>query len=42
MTLFINKIDRLVSELGLSPTEADEHLRRIIEEVNLVRELRGY
>lgn len=34
--LVINKIDRLVSEIKLSPTEAYHHLNRIIEDVNAV------
>lgn len=35
-TLLINKIDRLVLELMLSPQEAYERLRRIVGDVNLV------
>ncbi|KWU44650.1 P-loop containing nucleoside triphosphate hydrolase protein [Rhodotorula sp. JG-1b] len=34
--LVINKLDRLVSEIKLSPTEAYHHLNRIIEDVNAV------
>ncbi|KAI5478508.1 ribosome assembly protein 1 [Pseudohyphozyma bogoriensis] len=34
--LVINKIDRLVTELKLTPTEAYHHLARIIEDVNAV------
>ncbi|BGP37390.1 Cytoplasmic GTPase/eEF2-like protein (ribosomal bioproteinsis) [Rhodotorula kratochvilovae] len=34
--LVINKIDRLVSEIKLAPTEAYHHLNRIIEDVNAV------
>lgn len=34
--LVINKIDRLVTELKLSPSEAYHHLSRIIEDVNAV------
>lgn len=32
----INKIDRLVTELKLSPSEAYHHLSRIIEDVNAI------
>ncbi|TNY23333.1 translation elongation factor 2 [Rhodotorula diobovata] len=34
--LVINKLDRLVSEIKLSPIEAYHHLNRIIEDVNAV------
>ena len=34
--LVINKIDRLVTELKLSPIEAYHHLSRIIEDVNAI------
>ena len=34
--LVINKIDRLVTELKLSPSEAYHHLARIIEDVNAI------
>ncbi|KAF5315116.1 hypothetical protein D9619_007031 [Psilocybe cf. subviscida] len=34
--LVINKFDRLVTELKLSPTEAYHHLARLIEQVNAV------
>ena len=34
--LVINKVDRLVTELKLSPTEAYHHLSRIIEDVNAI------
>ncbi|GAA6034992.1 hypothetical protein JCM8097_002133 [Rhodosporidiobolus ruineniae] len=34
--LVINKLDRLVTELKLSPSEAYHHLTRIIEDVNAV------
>lgn len=34
--LVINKLDRLVTEIKLSPTEAYHHLNRIIEDVNAV------
>ncbi|KDE05785.1 hypothetical protein MVLG_03876 [Microbotryum lychnidis-dioicae p1A1 Lamole] len=34
--LVINKIDRLVTELKLSPSEAYHHLSRIIEDVNAI------
>lgn len=34
--LVINKCDRLVTELKLSPTEAYHHLSRLIEQVNAV------
>ena len=34
--LVINKMDRLVMELKLSPTEAYHHLNRLIEQVNAV------
>lgn len=32
--LVLNKIDRLVTELHISPVEAFQHLRRIVENVN--------
>jgi ribosome assembly protein 1 len=32
--LVLNKIDRLFFELGLTPEEAYEHLRRVVEQVN--------
>jgi ribosome assembly protein 1 len=35
--LMLNKIDRLITELKLSPTEAYFHLCRIIEQVNVIR-----
>ncbi|KAL0960835.1 hypothetical protein HGRIS_005851 [Hohenbuehelia grisea] len=34
--LVINKFDRLITELRLSPTEAQHHLSRLIEQVNAV------
>lgn len=34
--LVINKVDRLVTELKLSPSEAYHHLSRIIEDVNAI------
>ena len=34
--LVINKLDRLITELKLSPTEAYHHMQRIIEDVNAV------
>ncbi|EAU85947.2 translation elongation factor 2 [Coprinopsis cinerea okayama7 len=34
--LVINKMDRLVTELKLAPTEAYQHLARLIEDVNAV------
>ncbi|KAM0756504.1 translation elongation factor 2 [Meredithblackwellia eburnea MCA 4105] len=34
--LVINKVDRLITELKLSPSEAYHHLSRIIEDVNAV------
>ncbi|GAA6010895.1 hypothetical protein JCM11491_004589 [Sporobolomyces phaffii] len=34
--LVINKIDRLITELKLSPSEAYHHMQRIIEDVNAV------
>ena len=34
--LVINKIDRLVTELKMSPAEAKEHLERVLEGVNAV------
>jgi len=34
--LVINKLDRLITELKLSPSEAYHHLQRIIEDVNAV------
>ncbi len=34
--LVINKIDRLITDLGLSPLEAYLHIRKILEEVNIV------
>ena len=34
--LLINKFDRLITELKLSPTEAYHHLSRLIEQVNAV------
>ena len=35
--LVINKVDRLISELRLSPSEAYSHLCRTIEQVNVIR-----
>lgn len=34
--LVINKIDRLITELKLSPLEAYQHLKKIIEQVNAI------
>lgn len=34
--LVINKLDRLITELKLSPSEAYHHMQRIIEDVNAV------
>ncbi|KAI4519104.1 P-loop containing nucleoside triphosphate hydrolase protein [Schizophyllum commune Loenen D] len=34
--LVINKFDRLITELKLSPTEAHHHLTRLVEDVNAV------
>jgi len=34
--LVINKMDRLITELKLSPTEAYHHLSRLIEDVNAI------
>ena len=34
--LFLNKIDRLIQERNMSTTEAEEHLRRVVEQVNAV------
>ena len=34
--LVLNKIDRLISELCLTPTEAYQRLRRVLEEVNAI------
>lgn len=34
--LFLNKIDRLIVERDMSTTEAEEHLRRVVEQVNAV------
>ncbi|KAL1748353.1 P-loop containing nucleoside triphosphate hydrolase protein [Schizophyllum fasciatum] len=34
--LVINKFDRLITELRLSPTEAHHHLTRLVEDVNAV------
>jgi ribosome assembly protein 1 len=34
--LVLNKIDRLITELQLSPIEAYSHLRRIIEQANVI------
>lgn len=34
--LVINKLDRLITELKLSPSEAYHHLQRIVEDVNAV------
>lgn len=34
--LVINKIDRLITELKLSPSEAYHHLSRLIEDVNAI------
>ena len=34
--LVLNKIDRLIIELKLSPTEAYIHLNRILEQVNAI------
>lgn len=36
MTLVINKVDRLMLELKLPPTDAYFKLRHVIEEVNTV------
>ena len=33
-TLVLNKIDRLIGELKLSPTEAWERIKRVLESVN--------
>ncbi len=34
--LFLNKVDRLVLELKLTPGEAYERLRRVVEDVNMI------
>lgn len=34
--LFLNKIDRLIQERDMSTTDAEEHLRRVLEQVNAV------
>ncbi|XP_070507349.1 elongation factor-like GTPase 1 [Chironomus tepperi] len=34
--LFLNKVDRLIQERNMSTTEAEEHLRRVLEQVNAV------
>lgn len=34
--LFLNKIDRLILERNMNTTEAEEHLRRVLEQVNAV------
>lgn len=34
--LFLNKIDRLILERDMSTTDAEEHLRRVLEQVNAV------
>ncbi|ONH68725.1 Ribosome assembly protein 1 [Cyberlindnera fabianii] len=34
--LVLNKIDRLITELKLSPSEAYQHLQKVIEQVNVV------
>lgn len=34
--LFLNKIDRLIIERDMVPNDAEEHLRRILEQVNAV------
>lgn len=34
--LFLNKIDRLILERDMSTAEAEEHLRRVVEQVNAV------
>lgn len=34
--LFLNKIDRLILERNMSTTDAEEHLRRVLEQVNAV------
>lgn len=34
--LFLNKIDRLIVEREMSPNDAEEHLRRVLEQVNAV------
>ena len=34
--LFINKVDRLVLELGLTPSEAEQRLAAIITHANMV------
>ena len=34
--LFLNKIDRLIQERNMNSTEAEEHLRRVLEQVNAV------
>ncbi|PRP80862.1 Elongation factor Tu GTP binding domain containing protein [Planoprotostelium fungivorum] len=34
--LVINKIDRLITELNLTPVEAYEHLKRVLEQVNII------
>ena len=34
--LFINKVDRLVLELGLTPSEAEQRLAAIVTHANMV------
>lgn len=34
--LFLNKIDRLIMERGMSANDAEDHLRRVLEQVNAV------
>ena len=36
MCLVLNKVDRLITELQLSPLEAFEHLQRILQDVNVI------
>jgi ribosome assembly protein 1 len=36
MCLVINKIDRLVLEVGMSPSEASDRLRAIVARVNMI------
>jgi len=36
LVLVLNKVDRLVTELGMSPEDAYDHLSHIIQEVNVI------
>lgn len=36
LCLVLNKVDRLITELQLTPLEAYHHLQRVLEEVRLV------